>query len=517
MENLPGDLANQNSGGGDTNSSAGNRVVSSVGGSIKSDISSFVPANINDTLSRINDPKAFGQQLLDKTKEKVIGAALGYVQRLQDEIERTILAKVEFEKKHIQTLYDLAQKTIPKTTYDFGRVIDTPAELTEEEYQAEVALENASYEKGKKIIDDNLAGLEDRLKRIILDPYKKAKENYLKFKADIAKKKIDRDSFKTLIKSEKVQQLNKNLFKTLVAITATLLTEQLIKIIADSNNLQELVDKTNDIIDAAQTINELNQARIARNSCISKINQQENRIRAVLNVLNVLNIILTVFGILVALLNAIPGFPAPVAKKLATLWVNAKQIRDGIGVTLSILIPMLQSAITILEDLKNQLREINQRIEDKTLQLLDDDELSSYLEGIKNSSEDPSCTTSRFPGEIDQDYYNRLRRSTCIKDLLAKQNPTANPLDLSNAGLLDLSQQITPPNNNDFGTYKGFKFVIKEENDSKFVVRGNKRHYAVAINTREVEQVKSDLSFTLNPQQLVDQLKFIIDQQNLQG
>lgn len=484
---------------------------------LKSNISSFVPSNVGETLSRVNDPKAFGQQILDKTKEKVVGAALGYVQKLKDEIERTVAAKVEFEIKHVKNLYDLAQKTIPKTTYDFGRVIETPAELTEEEYQAEVALENASYERGKKIIDDNLAGLETRLKNILLDPYKNAKEKYLKFKTDVAGRKLNRESLKALYKSEKVQQLKKNIFKTLVVISSTLLTEQLIKVIADSASLQELVDKTNDIIDAAVTLDQLNQARVARNGCINRINQQEARIRAILTILNTLNVILTVFGILVALLNAIPGFPAPVAKKLATLWVNAKQIRDGIGVTLSILIPMLQSAIFILEDLKNQLRNINQRIEEKTLQLLDDNELSSYLEGIKNSSEDPSCNTNRFPGEIDQDYYNRLRRSTCIRDLLANQNPSANPLDLSNASVLGLAQQITPPNANDFGTYKGFRFVIKEENDPRFVVRGNKRHYAVAINTREVEQIKSDFSFTLNPQQLVDQLKFIIDQQNLQG
>jgi CHASE3 domain sensor protein len=514
MQQLPGDIVQQNIG---EPNSGGSNLLSSAGSGIKSDLSSFIPSDINNTLSKINDPKAFGQQLLDKTKDKVIGAALGYVQQLQDEIERTVFAKIELEKNHVQKLYDLALKKVPKTTYEFGRTIETPAELTEGEYQAEVDLENASYERAKKIIDDNLANLGERLKRIILDPYIKAKENYLKFKADLVRVKTNRGSLKALYKSEKVQQLKKNIFKTLVAVTATLLTEQLIKIIADSNDLQELVDKTNDIIDAAQTINELNQARIARNSCISKINQQENRIKAVLNVLNVLNVILTVFGILVALLNAIPGWPAPVAKKLATLWVNAKQIRDGIGVTLSILIPMLQSAIAILEDLKNQLREINQRIEEKTLQLLTDDELTSYLEGIKNSSEDPSCNTNRLPGEIDEDYYDRLRNSSCIKNLLAQQNPTADPLDLSNAGLLNLAQQITPPNANDFGTYKGFKFIIKEENDPKFVVRGNKRHYAVAVNTKEVEQVKSDYSFTLNPQQLVDQLKFIIDQQNLQG
>ena len=484
---------------------------------LKANISSFVPPNVNDTLSKINDPKAFGQQILDKTKEKVISAALGYVQKIKDEIEKTILKKVEFEKNHIQKLYNLALQSAPKTTYDFGRIIETPPELNEAEYQEALKLENDSYEKEKKIIDDNLAGLEDRLKKILLDPYKDAKEKYLKFKTDVAGRKVNRESLKTLYKSEKVQQLKKNIFKTLVVIASTLLTEQLIKVIANSAELQDLVDKTNDIIDAAETIDQLNQARVARNRAISIINQQENKIKAILSVLNTLNTILTIFGILVALLNAIPGFPAPVAKKLATLWVNAKQIRDGIGVTLSILIPMLTSAIYILEDLKNQLHEISQKIEDKTLLLLNDEDLNSYLEGILNSSEDPLCNTSRQPGENDEDYYNRLRIDPCIRDLLAKQNPTIDPMDLSNAGVLDLAQQITPPNANDFGTYKGFRFVIKEENNPKFVVRGNKRHYAVAINKREVEQVKSDFSFTLDPQQLVDQLKFIIDQQNLQG
>ena len=484
---------------------------------LKSNISSFVPSGINDTLSNVKNPQSFGQQILDTAKEKIKIGALDIVQKIKNEVERTILKKIEFEKNHIQKLYDLALQAAPKTTYDFGRVIETPPELNEAEYQEALRLENDSYEKEKKIIDDNLKGLEDRLKKLILDPYLDTKKQYLDFKAKVAGRKVNRESLKALYKSEKVQQLKKNIFKTLVVIVSTLLTEKLIKVISDSTELQDLVDKTNDIIDAAETIDQLNQARIARNRAISIINQQENKIKAILSILNTLNTILTIFGILVALLNAIPGFPAPVAKKLATLWVNAKQIRDGIGVTLSILIPMLTSAIYILEDLKNQLREISQKIEDKTLLLLSDEDLNSYLEGILNSSEDPLCNTSRQPGENDEDYYNRLRIDPCIKDLLSKQNPTIDSMDLSNAGILGLAQQITPPNANDFGTYKGFRFVIKEENNPKFVVRGNKRHYAVAINKREVEQVKSDFSFTLDPQQLVDQLKFIIDQQNLQG
>jgi hypothetical protein len=68
------------------------------------------------------------------------------------------------------------------------------------------------------------------------------------------------------------------------------------------------------------------------------------------------------------------------------------------------------------------------------------------------------------------------------------------------------------------GLYKGFRFQIKEEQDPRFVVRGTiKRRYAVAINRQGVEVLKSEYSFTLDPNDLVDQLKLIIDKQKLQG
>jgi len=68
-----------------------------------------------------------------------------------------------------------------------------------------------------------------------------------------------------------------------------------------------------------------------------------------------------------------------------------------------------------------------------------------------------------------------------------------------------------------FPSYKGFKFKIKEEQNQAFVVKGNKRRYAVATDRDGVEVLKSDFSFTLDPNDLVDQLKLIIDQRNLQG
>jgi hypothetical protein len=68
------------------------------------------------------------------------------------------------------------------------------------------------------------------------------------------------------------------------------------------------------------------------------------------------------------------------------------------------------------------------------------------------------------------------------------------------------------------GLYKGFKFQIKEEQDPRFTVRGTiKRRYAVAINRQGVEVLKSEYSFTLDPNDLIDQLKLVIDKQKLQG
>jgi hypothetical protein len=494
---------------------------------LQSNISSLVPSNITNTLAQIQNPQSFGEQLLDNAKKQVINAALGIVQKLKDEIQKTILRKIEFEKKHIQKLLELSKQNIGTTTYDFGRVIETPPTLSDEEYQNAVALENFSYEKEKVIIDKNLKGLQDRLQKILLDPFIKIKTDYVTFKGKVAGKKLNRETLKQLYKSEKVQQLLKNIFKGLVQITASLLTGELIKVIANSAELQELVDKTNEIIDNAVTLPQLNQARVARNGAISTINRQENKIRAILKVLQTLNVILTIFGILTAILNIIPvASPLGVLSKPVTIkWANAKEIRDGIGITVSILIPMLTSAIAILEDLKRQLREINQKIEDKTLDLLDDNALFDYISQITLSSENPISDINRRSDESDSEYADRLRNSTTLLNLLAKQNPGVSTTSLQDtldnsslATLNGLVNKVLPINDNSIiGNYKGFTFVLKKEDDPKFVVKGNKRHYAVAVNTKGLEQLKSDYSFTLDPQQLISQLKLQIDNQNLQG
>jgi hypothetical protein len=63
--------------------------------------------------------------------------------------------------------------------------------------------------------------------------------------------------------------------------------------------------------------------------------------------------------------------------------------------------------------------------------------------------------------------------------------------------------------------YRGFTFAILEENNPRFVVSGNKRRYAVAYDRSGFVVLQSKPSFTLDPEVLIDELKLIIDEQNL--
>ena len=537
MQQLPGDVVAQDLGIPAPNNSNGNSFAQSPGGTynpppsangdMKSNVSSFIPAGVGNTLSQIQNPASFGQQLANQAKQQVIGVVDGVVQRLRTEIENTIGAKIKLEVDHAASILDITSKGIPTTTYDeSGTQVTVPPIYSAQEVADNIVRENDSYNAQKIIIDNNLKTLNDRLQKIILDPY-------LKIKTDIAKAKLNNASLKTRIKAlkaqmdaQKLKQLTLNIAKTIIVSTSSLLTQQLIKVISDNSALQDLVDKTNDIIDAATTINELNQARIARNGCISKINAQEVRIQAAIKVLNTINVILTVFNVLNKVLTIL-NIPSPfgvAAKPLAMLNVNAGKILDGISAAVCILIPILEGAVFVLEDLKRQLHDVNSKLEEKTLALLNDVELFDYLNQIKYSSNDPTSDINRRPGETDADYANRLRNSTTLLNLLEQQNPNADSTTLqdllNNSNLSTLSglaNQITPTNTNNLGTYNGFTFVVKEENDPKYNVSGNKRHYVMAVDTKNVERLKSDYSFTLNPQQLVSQLKIIIDRQNLQG
>ena len=84
--------------------------------------------------------------------------------------------------------------------------------------------------------------------------------------------------------------------------------------------------------------------------------------------------------------------------------------------------------------------------------------------------------------------------------------------NLTSSQILNLSPQLGYLQGYD---YKGFKFFIKEENNPKFVVKGNKRKYATAVNKDGNDILKSTSSFTLSPDVLIEELKLQIDQKGL--
>jgi hypothetical protein len=464
---------------------------------IKSNLSQFVPRQVNVAINAVENPKAFGDQLVNSAKQYVKTILLSAVDKLKREIENTIRKSINLEINHALNLRQLKIDSEPTSVVTSLSTVEVfPPVLTEEEYALAVIEENKNYELEKKLIDKELngdpadpkryPGLKKKLENILLKDYLDYKERRAKKKLEKEEKKRRTELEKKLARAEKKRQITRLLFNVLSTIIIAQISEKLMQVITDNSNLQRLVDKTNAVIEAATTLEAINQARIARNSCINIINRQEKKVQDLLRLARTINVVLLILSVVLRILENILAPGGTLAKKLAVLAAKALYIVRGISTAVSIGTSMLESAIDILEDLKRQLRDLNQLIEDKTLQLLTPDELSDYLSQIRLASEDP------------------LTRSTtpAVQQLINELYP---------AGALNT------PTPNQFGTYKGFTFVIKEEVDTRFVVKGNKRHYVVAINTKGVEQLKSDYSFTLDPQQLVNQLKLVIDQQNLQG
>ncbi len=88
------------------------------------------------------------------------------------------------------------------------------------------------------------------------------------------------------------------------------------------------------------------------------------------------------------------------------------------------------------------------------------------------------------------------------------------PMEEINSELNALAAQTIKETELDENSYKGFTFEIKEDptNVSKYTKR-----FAQALNRQKIPVLKSESSFASNPQVLIDQLKFIIDTQDLKA
>jgi len=419
-------------------------------------ISSVISPDILKNISSASAVKTFGDQLVNKAKDKVISVVEGKIGELKKKIEDITKKIVTLGINHNTELKRLEVENKNK-------------QLTDEQYNEAVIVENAAYDLAVKNSENEITKLKEDLAKIISDPYRKIKEERLKRKNRVKQRRARNKAERSKARRNLAIKVIKNTAKTLAPIIALQLTNQLIAIISQREKLEVLVNQVNDYIISANTPETIQIAINLRNNTITLINNSISKLQKIKKVTEQITIYITVFSIIVAILSSIPiptavppgiGIPINVITKIVKTLEKANKLIASLSVILAICNVLLENEIFKLNELILRLKEISQLLDQSTLQ------------------------------------------------------------NLNNQELTDLTSNLLT-NINQFGEYKGFKFKIKEEQtlgaQQAIVVKGNKRHYAVAINRDGVEVIKSDYSFTLDPNDLVEQLKLIIDQQNLQG
>ena len=419
-------------------------------------ISSVISSDILKNISSASAIKTFGDQLVNKAKDKVISVVEGKIGELKKNIEDITKKTVTLGINHNTELKRLEVENKNK-------------QLTDEQYNEAVIVENAAYDLAVKNSENEITKLKEDLAKIISDPYRKIKEERLKRKNRVKQKRTKNKAERAKARRNLAIKVAKNAAKTLAPIIALQLTNQLIAVISQREKLEILVNQVNDYIISANTPETIQIAINLRNNTITLINNSISKLQKIKKVTEQITIYITVFSIIVAILSSIPiptavppgiGIPINVITKIVKALEKANKLIASLSVILAICTVLLENEIFKLNELILRLKEISQLLDQSTLQNLNNQELTNL--------------TSNLLTNIDQ-----------------------------------------------FGEYKGFKFKIKEEQtlgaQQAIVVKGIKRHYAVAINRDGVEQLKSEYSFTLDPNDLVEQLKLVIDQKNLQG
>jgi len=440
-------------------------------------VSSLLPSNTLNTLSKSAAPKTFGDQLPKIAAQQVLAAASkSKLAQLTKQKAALIQEGIQLDIQHQATLLKLEQAKTPKKQIQNGQTVEIPAEITEEEYQAALIVENGGTLPNGQQIKGNYPTAKENLQKrkdenqkqiddILKDPFKAQKDQLkkLKSKLDNREKKTKAERKEARKKKVKAVLNGAKAAKSLVPVITLSLVNGIAAIISQNDRIGKLVDDTNAIIEDANLSNnpiKLQNAKLARDNAIRIITDNENKIRKINEKLRTISTVITITNIIVNTIGPnvlrIPttspvDVVSPVKEGFRKrVYEPAVKTLNGLTTYLPTILLSLEKAIQILNDYKSQLLNIN--------------------------------------GEID--------------------NATTSS-GYSNFFLTE------PTGTNEFPEYKGFKFAIKEEENSKFVVRGFKRRYAVAINKRGVEAVKSEYSFTLDPNDLIDQLKLIIDQRNL--
>jgi len=427
-------------------------------------VSSLVSPSILNNLDKAQNPKAFGDQLKNIAKQKAIAAATqSTLARLYKEKTDLILEEIQLDIVYkTDSFKDENQYNIHKKQAN-----NDPQKLSEIEtaYIEKVNKKQENYKDSKKNLEERKKKNQEDIDKYLADPFAKQKEKIKKRKEARAKAKQKNKEEKRKARQQKRKAVLKSATKSLIPVLTLILTDKIAEIIAQNDIIKKLVDDTNKIIISANESNnptKLNNAKLYRDNAIRVIQNNEDKITKINKQLKNISTYVNIFGIIVNLIGPkllIIPIPSPSPDIITPpKEIFRRRVYEPALKILNVLIALLPTIIVSLE---------------KAIQILND--YKSQLLDINGVLENKSDTTS-----------------------LALSNITFGTAN--------------------YGSYKGFKFAIREETGPKAkVVAGNKRHFAVAINTDNIEVLKSEPSFTLDPNDLIEQLKLVIDRENLIG
>lgn len=418
-------------------------------------VSALVSPDVVANLKASQQPQAFGDQLAVAAVAAGTNAALNStIAKLYKKKADLIKEGIALDVNHQKKLLELEKLHTPAKQVINGQAVDIPPQLNDEEYETAVKVENTNYAAAKENLAKRKADNQKDIDDYLADPFAKQKEKRKKRKEARAKAKQKTKAEKQAARKQRRKAVLQNAKKTLVPILTLLLTNKIAEIISQNDKIQQLVNEANVIIEAANISNnpiQLDNAKVVRNNAITIIQNNEDKIIKINEQIQRITIYITIFSTIFSILSSIP-IPTSVP--------------PGIGIPVNVItkiIILLEKANKIVLALSALLPTVIVSLE-KAIQILE--ELKAQLLPIN--------------GELE-----------------SKLPPV--PVNFGT----------------DYPPYKGFKFALREENNPRFVVRGNKRHYAVAINQQNIEVLKSESSFTLDPNDLIEQLKLVIDQQNL--
>ena len=412
-------------------------------------ISPIISPDIVNNISKSNNIKSFGDQLKNQAKEKIIIGGQDKIKEIGDkQLELTVKEKQAGVNKN---------NTIKKAEQDYNT-----KQITEQQYNDIIAAAQATYNAELAAINVEKQKLQQDKDNIIDNPLQKLKDKQKELNNKIKALKKQNINIDNKAKKDLAKQVLSNASKTLAPIIALQLTNSFISIISQRKKLEILVDQINEYIDTQ--VKDQSTVTIAtnlRNNAITLINDNIKKLQAIEKILKTITTIVTTITIILTVIERILSLPIPallpVKVQLQPILQKILRLISAINAVLTIVTNLLGNEILKLIEIRERLKEINLKLDGKTLNNLDNQEFT------------------------------------------------------------DLVKTFAPVSIGEFSPYKGFNFKLKEENNPKFVVKGNKRRYAVAIDRDGVEVLKSEFSFTLDPNDLIDQLKLIIDQQNLQG